>query len=260
MNAKVKEVLAGVLDRFRSGDIPEAMAVAMFPPANVPSAKWSLLNRTVMFFSGTADARGFRQWQAAGRRIKKGSKAVYILVPFLKKVKNEAGGEDQALLGFGLRPVYRMEDTEGQTLDYEQLELPAFPLLYRAKEWGISVKAVPGNYRFYGYYSPDRKEIALATPAEKTFFHELSHAAHERVQAKLKPGQDPLQEIVAELSAQVLCRMVGRQPGDSFGNSYHYIDNYAQKLNLSPLAACVKVMADVEKVINLILEAEAPVS
>ena len=27
----------------------------------------------------------------------------------------------------------------------------------------------------------------------------------------MKPGQDPLQEVVAELSAQALCRMVGKQ-------------------------------------------------
>jgi hypothetical protein len=33
--------------------------------------------------------------------------------------------------------------------------------------------------------------------------------AHEKVNGNLKAGQDPLQEIVAELSAATLCRMVG---------------------------------------------------
>ena len=74
----------------------------------------------------------------------------------------------------------------------KSLELPDFPLIERAEEWGISVKAVPGNYRYYGYYQPGRNEIALATPEESVFFHELAHAAHEKVKGALKPGQDPL--------------------------------------------------------------------
>ena len=59
--------------------------------------------------------------------------------------------------------------------------------------------------------------------------------------------------IVAELSAQALCRIVGKQQ-DTTGNSYRYIEHYAKKINLSPWAACLKVMAETEKVLNLILD------
>ena len=210
MNDRVKQVLETILDQFKIGDIPEAVAMTMFPVADIPSAKWSILNRMVMFLSGTSDARGFLQWQTAGRKIKKGSRAIYILVPFIKKVENDEGDERKKLWGFGCKPVFRVEDTEGEPLDYEQTELPSLPLIERAEAWGISVKAIPGNYLCNGYYLPDRKEIALATPEEKTFFHELSHAAHEQVIGKLKPDENPIQEIVAELSAQVLCRIVGK--------------------------------------------------
>jgi len=34
----------------------------------------------------TADARVFKQWQKAGRRVKKGAKAFYILAPVKRKV------------------------------------------------------------------------------------------------------------------------------------------------------------------------------
>ena len=110
---------------------------------------------------------------------------------------------------FKASPVFAFEDTDGKPLDYEQVELPELPFMERAEAWGISVKAVPGNYRYRGYYSPHRKEIAMASPEEKVFFHELAHAAHEKVKGSLTGGQDPLQEIVAELSAQALCRLVG---------------------------------------------------
>jgi hypothetical protein len=85
MNGKVKQVLASIVDTFKSGRIPEAVALSSFPVPDIPSAKWSLLNRTLMFLSGTADGRGYRQWQQVNRYVKKGSKAFYILVPFIKK-------------------------------------------------------------------------------------------------------------------------------------------------------------------------------
>ena len=60
MNDKVKLVLDTVVEKFKTGDIPEAITISMFPFPDLPSTKWSLLNRTAMFISGTMDARGFR--------------------------------------------------------------------------------------------------------------------------------------------------------------------------------------------------------
>jgi len=254
MNDKVKQVLNVIVEKFKSGEIPEAVALASFPIPDIPSSKWSFTNRTLMFLSGTGDARGYRQWQNARRWVKKGAKAIYILIPCIKKeVDEETGKEKEILQYFKSSPVYRYEDTDGEKLDYEQLKLPDVPLLDRAKEWGISVKAVPGNYQYRGYYSPQRQEIALATPEEKVFFHELAHAGHERVNGALKNGQDPFQEIVAELSAQALCRLVGKQAIDTTGNSFQYIEQYAEKVNMTPHLACLRVMSETEKVLSLIL-------
>ena len=256
MNDRIKQVLNGILERFKSGDIPKAVAYSMYPMAeDVPSSRWSLVNRILMFVAGTADARGYKQWLKADRYVKKGSKGFHILVPYMKRTEDdETGEEKESLAGFMCRPVFRYEDTDGEPLDYEQIELPELPLLERANEWGLSVRAIPGNYQCYGYYSSKRKEIALATSEEKTFFHELSHAAHEKIKRGLKRGQDPFQEIVAELSAQALCHLVGKQANNSFGNSHKYIEGYAEKAKLTPHAACLKVMSQTAKVLNLILK------
>ena len=258
MQDRVKQVLSTIVEKFKSGDIPEAVAMATYPAANVPSSKWSFLNRTLMFLSGTGDARGFRQWQEAKRKVRKGAKAIYILVPcFKKQADKKTGEEKEALRYFKLMPVFTVEDTEGEKLDYELLEVPDLPLMDRAKDWGLSVKAVPGNYRYYGYYSPQRKEIALASPEEKVFFHELAHAAHDRLMGGIKNGQDPFQEIVAELSAQALCRLTGKEADGSFGHSYRYIEGYAEQMRMTPHAACLKVLSDTEKVLNLILKGDS---
>ena len=254
MNDRVKQVLSIILEKFKSGDIPESVAYSMYPVPNTPSAKWSLLNRTLMFIAGTADARGYKQWLKANRYVKKGSKALYILVPYIKKEENDEGEEVERLVGFLTRAVFRYEDTDGKALDYEQIELPDLPLLERAEEWGIQVKAIPGDYRYKGYYLSSKKVIALATKEECVFFHELAHCAHERIKGGLKVGQDPSQEIVAELSAQALCRIVGKSAHKYLGNSYRYIEGYAERLNITTYTACLKVMSDTEKVLNLILK------
>jgi len=258
MKAKVKQALEGIVRRFKEGDIPEAIAYSMHPIANIPSSKWSLLNKTLMFLSGTYDARGFRQWKEAGRYVKKGSQSLTILAPrFVKKQTEDDEKTEPVLAGFLAVPVFRMEDTDGEPLDYQKIELPKLPLMEVAQEWGLSVKAIPGNYHYSGYFSQDRKEIALASKEETVFFHELAHAAHQRILGELKTGQDWEQEIVAELAAAALCRIVGKT-SKHLGDSYRYIGKYAKQANLAPWQGCVKVISDTEKVLNLILDRKSP--
>lgn len=214
------------------------------------------MNRLLMFFAGTQDARGFRQWKQVKRYVKKGSKAFHILVPCITTVVDEDTEEERRILkGFLCAPVFRFEDTDGESLGYEQIKVPDFPLIEKAQEWGISVKAIPGRYTYYGYFSQTRNEIALATPEETVFFHELAHAAHARLLGTLKPGQHWNQEIVAELSAAALTRLVGKTT-NSLGNSYRYISDHAEKASLSPVQGCLQVLNDVEKVLHLILSSE----
>lgn len=254
MSNKITEVLNSILEQFKTGDIPQAIAYSKFPIPNIPSPHWSMLNQLLMFFAGTADARGFKQWQTVNRRVKKGSHALYILVPLIKSRTDDRGDDKCFLVGFMASPVFRVEDTEGEALDYEKQQLPALPLMEKAQEWGISVKAIGGNKNYYGCYIPKLKEICLATDEEKTFFHELAHVAHEKVRGSLKTGQVPTQEIVAELSAQALCRIVGKTFDRQTGNSYQYIETYSSYMNCSPYIACVKLLSEVEKVLNLILD------
>ncbi len=280
MNEKVKQALEGILGRFESGEIPEAIAYSVFPGVDIPSAKWSLMNRILMYFSGTRDARGFHQWKEVGRWVKEGAKAFHILAPRIVKkesVANRSTAEDdgieeltsdevvsektpsknreeKVIIGFLTVPVFRVEDTDGKPLDYENLTLPPLPLLEVAESWGVSVKAIPGNYCFHGLFNLDKNEIVLATEEESVFFHELAHVAHQKLFGKLQPGQDWKQEIVAELSAAALCKMVGKT-SETLGNSYRYISGYAEKAGLTPVQACFKVIKDVEGVLNLIFNA-----
>ena len=261
----VQETLHNIIELFQMGQIPEAVAFATFPSCDVPCSHWSFANRLLCFFHHTEDARGYRQWQAVNRQVKKGAKAFHIIAPRLgKKKKNppvnpeeqEAGISPETItsLWFVTVPVFCEADTEGEPLDYQQIILPDLPLMDRAIEWGLNVRAVPGNKMFYGRYG--NREIALATSEEKVFFHELSHHAHSLVIGELKPGQDWRQEIVAELSAQALCRIIGKHADSTLGNSYRYIAHYAKEAGMNPVHACLQVIGDVEAVLRLILKQE----
>jgi len=263
-NAKVKAALDGIVEAFKTGSVPDAIAHAVFSAKDgQPSDRWSLLNQLTMLFSGTKDARGYRQWQEVGRQVKKGAKAIYILGPIMKKItaEDKVTGDKvtmNRLVSFKPIPVFAVEDTEGDPLP--EPEPFDFPLMEVAEAWSLDVHRVAFNPRepAYGWYSPNRGEIGLATPDAEVFFHELSHAAHGRVLAKkndrLVNGQDARQEIVAEMCSAVIARLFGCRTTTE-GNAYKYVEAYAKRMDKDVPNAVLAVLHDVQEVLAEVTEA-----
>jgi antirestriction protein ArdC len=222
-----------------------------------------------MFLAGTEDARGFKQWQEAGRRVKKGAKAFYILGPVSgkKKIKErvidpETGEEKEVeservfIKGFRCIPVFRYEDTEGEPLDMD-CDPPEPPPLYDvAQKFVENIKYQPYMGSYLGYFRPGKKEIVLKSHDVKVFFHELAHAVHHQIKpGGLKGGQHADQEIVAETVAAALCEMYGYS--GYIWSGWQYIKEYAGRDERKALKAVMSVLADVEKVLEVILETDA---
>jgi len=265
---KAEASLNKVIEAFRDGTIAEKCATATFPMPEIPAANWTLNNRWLAFAqTGEADCRGFRQWKTAGRSVRKGERSAYILRPMMAKGRSEdAAGEDeeQRCVGFAPVAVFAAGQTEGEPLEYQDVKVPDLPLLYVARAWGIDVSAQPFVGRFLGRFQRrmidnSEQRIILCSPDAEVFLHELTHASHSRVRGGLKPGQDPIQEIVAELGAEVLRRIVGADK-DSSGNAYAYIERYAAEKELTVLDACLRVLHETAKVVGLILETAEAVS
>jgi antirestriction protein ArdC len=202
---------------------------------------------------GSSDCRGFKQWKEAGRHVKKGSKAVYILRPKMVSKKNKETQEKESVcIGFTPLPVFALESTEGEELYYSAPVLPEIPLQKAVEAFGLTVKAQPFFSQYYGSFSSSSKTINLCTSEVQVFLHELCHAAHNEL-AKLKNDQDPKQEIIAELGSEVLKRILGSDT-DTSGNSYKYIERYAKEEKLSVLEACLDVLKETAAVVALILE------
>jgi len=196
-----------------------------------------------MFLSGTADARGFQQWKQSNRWVKKGARAIYILVPCIKRETDEETGEEtETLRYFKASPVFAYEDTEGEPLTYEQVEVPELPLLEKARPEHLGQSRsrqlpVPGML----FVNPQRNQPG--NPGGEGLLSRVGPCCPRKGQGLSCRWARPLQEIVAELSAQALCRLVRQTFPPIPRKLLRYIERYAGKLGLSPHAACLKVLA-----------------
>lgn len=239
---------------FESGDIPRALAATVIVPSGMPSSKWTLSNRLLAFAqTREIDCRGFRQWQQVKRHVKAGANAAYILRPHTVKKKDVDNGEEKYIVvGFGCIPVFPYSATAGEALP-ELIPQSPPPLIEVAERFGVKVDYQACSGLFRGAYDVDKAEITLSSHDERTFLHELSHAAHARIlNGQMKKGQDALQEIVAEVSGCVLSRLYGRKQADE-GRTFQYIEAYAKEIDKDVSSAIVSVLLDVEKVLSLII-------
>ncbi len=246
---KATAILNDIVEHFSNKEFAETCAKAFISAEEIPSSSWSLGNQVLMLFSGTTDARGYRQWEQVRRHVKKGSKAIYILIPMQKRIKDKNEEDKTIVIGFRGMPVFRYEDTEGEPLqEYAPKVLP--PLFDLAAKNGIDVKWENTRHGEYGSIDPKRKEIVLSTEAPDTFLHELVHW-YDNKNIKLKLKQDPEQETVAQLGACVLAKMYGY---DSENYTWNYIATYAKTDSPEEVGrACFKVLSRVQKAITAML-------
>ena len=256
-NNKVKTATESLMKMFQMQSFPEAVAFTIINgnPASKPSSHWSLGNRLLMIMSGTRDARGFRQWEAVGRQVKKGAKAIAIFAPLIKATDDTVTGKGKTIiLGFRPIPVFRIEDTEGEPLPEEIASTPAmYPPFYEvAERMNIEVKWSPIDDNAYGYFSVLNNAITLHSQDAFIYFHELAHAVHNTF-VSLMTIDINRAEIVADIAAAVLCQLQGISGYQA--QTYEYVSRYCKdKAPQAVLRAVMGALADVEQVVNKIID------
>ena len=263
---KAELVAQKIVDAFKSGNLPKALApVFVQRKDGVPCRAWSWGNQLLCVWNGTADARGFKQWNAAGRRVKKGSHAFDILVPLTRTITTtDATGQEvkvQRLYGFGTAPVFAVESTEGAELPKADADvanwLDTLPLIEIARAWGLKVDAYNGQHEAAkGKYARNRA-IAVGVKNLATWAHELIHAADDRLGNLKERGQHWRSETVAELGGAILLEALGFEQDSDRGGCYAYVEAYAKDAGLEPIQACADVLKRTCDAVNLLLsEAE----
>jgi hypothetical protein len=260
-----KAVADRIVDAFQH---PEQLPAALAPmfihrTDDLPCRRWSFANQFVIALCGTADARGIRQWNDAGRTVKPGSKAIHILAPCSKTItsKDTEGHEREQRILYGFRsvPVFAMEDTQGDPLPDRDPQAAAWistlPLLDVAESWGIRVDSYShrGNApQGYYQYGTAGESIMLGVENLSTWTHELVHAADHRLGGLREDRWH--REIVAELGGAVLLTCLGKTHDADLGGAYRYIQSYAAEAKMDITRACIEVLNRVCACVALILE------
>lgn len=261
---RTEQVMQSIVDRFRSGDIPEPLAT-MFIVRKLgiaPMGTWSWNNQLLCAMAGCLDARGYKQWQAVDRNVIKGERARgYILVPLIKKVEDEATGEEVArIYGFKTAPVFDISQTEGDPLaesadlEAEKAFIANLPMINVAERLGVRVTTYGGQEGLpRGRYS-NRGVIALGVENVDTWLHELMHAADDRLGNLKEVGQHWRSETVAQFGAATLATLLGLAHEANLGKTYSYIEAYAEAANLDAVTACMKVLERTCQAIDYLLD------
>lgn len=178
---------------------------------------------------------GFATWKALGRSVRRGEKAIRILVPMRRRQSDEEYAESH--LFFGTGSVFDISQTEG--LPLPQFEVPVLegqegqPLYGRLEAIGhseglqIDLAEGPTEDTIMGSYSNSERRIRLrkAAPLQmaKTLAHELAHhfGGHQVSNAE--------NETVAEAVAYVVCAHYQLDTGE---RSFPYIATWSQDSNV----------------------------
>lgn len=266
------EVADRIVEAFlRPESLPHALApIFIRRKDDIPCRKWSWHNQLIAALNGTTDARGIRQWNDAGRRVRSGSHAIWILAPCVRtlKEKDDAGHESEHRILYGFRSVavFAVEDTEGEPLpaadDRYDTWVQQLPLLEVAKAWGITVGTYTGTDATpLGYFQHGLTGQAVMLGVENlsTWAHEMVHAADHRLEG-LEHRDRPHKEIVAELGSAVLLECLGLSQDADLGGAYAYIQQYADEARKEPVRACIEVVDRVCSCVKLILDTAESIS
>lgn len=255
-----------ILDAFRNPEqLPKELApMFIHRKDDVPCRRWSWHNQLITALSGTADARGMKQWNSVGRKVTKGSHAIWILAPCTKRLREKKeNGEERArtvIYGFKSIPVFALESTEGNPLPDNGDEyadwVKQLPFSDVAETWNIRVDAYThGGNAPLGYYQYGRsgsQAIMLGVKNFSTWTHEMVHAADHRL-TKLA-GSKLQKEVVAELGGAILLECLGKQHDADLGGAFSYIESYARAEKIPTVKACIQVLDRTCNAVQLILD------
>lgn len=134
-------------------------------------AMWQMLERGIQ----VSPIATFKRWQALGRQVQKGQKAIELCMPFTVKEK-QADGSTKDKMVFGFRKNwFAMAQTEGEDVEFPKV---GFDFDKALVELGITKENFAYTNGNAQGYAKQGKIIAINPIAEmphKTFFHEVGH-------------------------------------------------------------------------------------
>lgn len=190
---------------------------------NLILAHFQLLNRG--HEEGIELLAPYKRWGKVNRNVKKGEKALYILAPIFKEIKDENDEVIDKKLWFKKVPVFDLSQTEGEPFEPN----------YVINNSNLSFKEISGRLNIpikesdkmitRGYTDGKTIWISKHTSEGKqlcTLFHELAH-----YYLHFNKNREELDTPTKELEAESVSFMVASALGITNTESGAYITNWA---------------------------------
>lgn len=219
--------------------------------------------------NGTATyVAGYKKWQALGRQVQKGSKAIFIFAPYTFKKKRKDGTEEDDI-GFFAMPVFDISSTkvvmdDAPPIGLEQIDVPVenyddiMRTIIDAAPCPVSFKEFNGTAN--GYYSPSLNSITVRSSLSesmriKTLLHEIAHVHLDNPASQQNDtvrDTRSIKEIRAESIAFMVSSMLNIQTDDY---SFPYIASWEAEQNTKQLnaemqlikATAIHIFEDIQK-------------
>lgn len=258
---RLEAISTSIVDAFRDGTVPSALAkIFIHQDVDVPSQSWSCTNRVIGIKRGHVYAAGTKQWNAMGRRVKKGERAFYILAPRIVTVKEDEEGEpldeeSRILVGFRPVAVFGYLQTRGTPLPGAEKEaafIDGLPLIEVARVWNLTVET------FSLADDPTRAGVAvlgsgigIGVKNLSTWAHELVHQADHRAGNISEDSYS--NEVVATLGASTLLEALGLEDESDRGFAYEYLKKHSRGKGRNMLSECSGLIERTCQAVSLLL-------
>lgn len=154
---------------------------------------------------------GYRKWQGLGRMVRKGEKAIKVLAPLTRKIRDNESDEDVYIIsGWRYVNVFDVNQTEGENLDFGHSDKVKGSISFEAIK---EISPLPVKVRYDGMsngnVNSDRILIAPKdneTAMVATLLHEIAHYKLGHIDSDL---DRETKELEAETVSFIVCSYLG---------------------------------------------------
>ena len=290
------KVTEQLLEKIKTGAVPWRKPFKGIAGANLqrnPASKhiYTGVNQQVLsimqLIRGYSDPRWmtYKQAETMGGQVRKGEKAVYILVPMRVNTEDATTGEESSFVMFRAAAVFNVEQIDGlelPTLESEGSKLNDFTPVeaheFIVERYEKAMTARTGNpvkitYRDMSdqeapHWNPGSDRIVLPnqgqfnSPEElfDTLTHEMVHSTgHADRLDRTELGKDygkpdgvarAKEELIAEIGSALIADMFGVD--SSFDNTAAYVQSWLQRLKSHP-EEVIQASKEAQKAVDYIL-------
>lgn len=200
----------------------------------------------------------YTTWKEQGRWVKKGEKALTILIPVTRKVTDEKTGEENIHTAFYARAcIFDVSQTEGKPIPSVCERLSGNLNDHRTLDILADISPVPVVYKAIdqpdvnGYFSKETLEICVDSEMSevmqcKTLVHEIAHAFLHCKGGTEEKADRRTREVQAESISFTVLNYLGI---DSSCYSFGYIGGWSKDKTLPELKASMEIIRETSDMI-----------